>query len=169
VANLDAAEGAAARAGVGLIAKAAASVLRDSERLAVRDASRDAAERSSTRAAQDAGEAAGRDLARDAEHAGDGITAPGPYAGESIPARSPQRNWSAEEIREIDRIGQDTGCHRCGATVSGTKGGHHTPDHQPPSALNPEGETQRLYPHCIRCSRMQGGTIAQMTRKVGLR
>jgi hypothetical protein len=173
MANLGAVEGAAAREAEGLIAKAAAGVLRDSERLVARDVGRDA-ESSAIRAAGDAGDAAGRDLARDAGHAGDGIagdgiTAPGPHAGESIPARGPERNWTAEEKREIDRIGQDTGCHRCGATTSGTKGGHHTPDHQPPSALNPDGKPQRLFPHCIACSRKQGGTIAQMNRRVGLR
>jgi hypothetical protein len=37
-------------------------------------------------------------------------------------------------------------------------------DHQPPSALNPTGQDQRLYPHCIWCSRLQGGVVGNLKK-----
>jgi hypothetical protein len=39
---------------------------------------------------------------------------PGIFAGESIPARGPERDFSAAERREINRIGSEKGCHTCG-------------------------------------------------------
>jgi hypothetical protein len=39
---------------------------------------------------------------------------PGPFAGESISARGPERNFTAAERREINRIGSETGCQTCG-------------------------------------------------------
>jgi hypothetical protein len=89
---------------------------------------------------------------------------PGPYAGESIPARGPGRDFTAEEHAAIDRIGNETGCHTCGTTNPGTKSGHFVPDHQPANALNVDGSPQRLYPQCINCSRAQGGEITEMKR-----
>jgi hypothetical protein len=86
-------------------------------------------------------------------------TVPGPYAGRSIPARGPERDWTPQEIQQIDDIGAETGCHTCGTKDPGTKSGHFIPDHQQPSALNPPGEPQRLYPHCLSCSRRQGGQV----------
>jgi RHS repeat-associated protein len=86
-------------------------------------------------------------------------TKPGPYAGDSIEARSPDRDFTEEEREAIDAIGQATGCHSCGTKNPGTKSGHFIPDHQPPSALNPSRLPQRLYPHCLSCSRKQGGQI----------
>jgi hypothetical protein len=41
----------------------------------------------------------------------------------------------------------------------GTKSGNWVGDHQPPTALNPEGTPQVYYPHCLGCSRVQGGRI----------
>jgi hypothetical protein len=32
-------------------------------------------------------------------------------------------------------------------------------DHQPPTAYNPFGRPQRLFPHCAGCSAFQGGWI----------
>ena len=84
---------------------------------------------------------------------------PGPHAGEHIPARGPERDFTPGERADIDRIGRDTGCHTCGSTDPGTKSGHFVPDHQPPNALNPPGGAQDLYPHCLSCSRAQGGEI----------
>ncbi len=83
---------------------------------------------------------------------------PGPHAGESIPVNGPGRANAGQQT-EINRIGQDTGCHTCGATDPGTKSGNHVLDHQPPSSLNPPGGEQRGYPHCIDCSRRQGGEV----------
>jgi RHS repeat-associated protein len=89
---------------------------------------------------------------------------PGPYAGESIPARSTAQTFTSAERAEINRIGQSTGCHTCGTTSAGTKSGNFVPDHQPPSALAPQGTPQQLYPHCISCSRQQGLAIARQRR-----
>jgi hypothetical protein len=83
----------------------------------------------------------------------------GEYAGESIAARSAARDFTAAERAEINRIGSETGCHTCGTTNPGTKSGNFIPDHQPPSSLNLDGLPQRLYPHCLQCSRIQGGQV----------
>jgi hypothetical protein len=82
---------------------------------------------------------------------------PGPYAGESVPASGPKITTS--EQTEINRIGQDTGCHTCGATDPGTKSGNFVGDHQPPNALKHNGQQQNLYPQCLTCSRTQGGQV----------
>ena len=94
------------------------------------------------------------DARRDAQKVG-----PGPYAGESIPARNSSRNFTSGERAEIDRIGRTTGCHTCGTLNPGTKRGHFIPDHQEPSARNLPGAAQRLYPHCKLCSDRQGGWL----------
>jgi hypothetical protein len=84
---------------------------------------------------------------------------PGPFAGRSIPARGPERDFTSEERSEINRIGAETGCHTCGTKDPETKRENFVPDHQLPSALNPIGRAQRLYPQCLTCSRRQGGWI----------
>lgn len=89
---------------------------------------------------------------------------PGPFAGESIPARSSAQAFTPAERAAIDRIGQTTGCHTCGTTNPGTRSGHFVPDYQPPSALNTNNAPQQLYPHCINCSREQGLAIARQRR-----
>jgi hypothetical protein len=38
----------------------------------------------------------------------------GPFAGESVSARGPERDFTAAEHREINRIGSETGCNTCG-------------------------------------------------------
>jgi len=91
---------------------------------------------------------------------------PGPFAGESIPARGPQPNFTAAERAQVNKIGETTGCHTCGTTNPGTKGGNFVLDHQPPSALNPSGGKQQLYPHCLHCSQTQGGEVRQVQRKL---
>jgi RHS repeat-associated protein len=85
----------------------------------------------------------------------------GEHAGESIAARSAARDFTAAERANINKIGSKTGCHTCGTRTPGTKSGNFVPDHQPPSALNPEGAPQSLYPQCINCSRQQGLDIAR--------
>ncbi len=89
---------------------------------------------------------------------------PGPFAGESIPARGPQRDFTNEERDGINQIGAETGCHTCGTTEPGTSSGNFVPDHQLPSALNPSGQAQRLYPQCISCSWLQGGWVRFLNR-----
>jgi hypothetical protein len=88
-----------------------------------------------------------------------GALTPGPHAGESIPARGPGREFTPAETVDMNRIGRDSGCHTCGTTDPGTRSGNFVPDHQPPSALAEPGAPQRLYPHCVGCSRRQGGQV----------
>jgi RHS repeat-associated protein len=90
---------------------------------------------------------------------------PGEHAGESIPARGPQRDFRAGERAEVNRIGGETGCHTCGTSQPGTKSGNFVPDHQPPNRVNNAGDSQRLYPHCINCSRQQGGEVSAAVRR----
>jgi hypothetical protein len=90
---------------------------------------------------------------------------PGPFAGDSIPARGPGRDWTDEERARINGIGNDTGCHTCGAKSPGTSNGDYVPDHQPSSGLNEDGGPQRLYPHCLGCSRSQGGQVRTEQRR----
>lgn len=87
---------------------------------------------------------------------------PGPFAGESIPARGPTRDFRVDERREINRIGSQRGCHTCGRTDPGTGSGNFVPDHQPPTSLNPSSRAQRLYPQCVHCSRTQGGSATKL-------
>jgi RHS repeat-associated protein len=85
---------------------------------------------------------------------------PGPYADKSIPARGPKSTYpkfTPDERAQIDAIGYDTGCHTCGTKNPGAQ--HFVPDHQPPDRLNPTGGPQQLYPHCLVCSRTQGGQL----------
>jgi hypothetical protein len=89
----------------------------------------------------------------------------GRYAGESIPARSAARDFTPLERAQINRIGAETGCHTCGTTDPGTIFGDFILDHQRASALNQSGEPQRLFPHCLACSRKQGLAIATYLRQ----
>jgi len=88
---------------------------------------------------------------------------PGPYAGDSIPARGPERDFTPEERAAVNEIGQTTGCHTCGTTNPGTASGNFIPDHQPPSKLVEPGTPQQLYPQCLNCSRIQGGQVRAAT------
>ena len=60
---------------------------------------------------------------------------PGPYAGDSIPAKDSGKVFTPGERDAVDQIGRATGCHTCGNTDPGTKSGHFVPDHQPPVRL----------------------------------
>ena len=90
---------------------------------------------------------------------------PGPYAGDSIPASGPSRQFTEAEREAVNAIGQKSGCHTCGSLDPGTKSGNFIPDHQPPSRLAPE-QPQQLYPQCQGCSRRQGGEVnAELKRE----
>ncbi|WAT15827.1 RHS repeat domain-containing protein [Xanthomonas fragariae] len=95
------------------------------------------------------------------ESSGPRTLAPGEHAVDSVPARGPERDFTPEERKKVNEIGRETGCHTCGTTDPGTKGGNFIPDHQPPTKANPNGEPQRLYPQCLSCSRQQGGEVRQ--------
>jgi RHS repeat-associated protein len=90
---------------------------------------------------------------------------PGPFASESLPARSSARDFTAVERAEGKRIFAETGCHTCGTKNPGTKSGNPVLDHQPVSSLNRDGAPQRLYPQCLSCSREQGLAAARELRK----
>lgn len=90
---------------------------------------------------------------------------PGPFAGQSIPARGAERDFTNEERDEINRIGAESGCHTCGTNEAGTSSGNFVPDHQPPNALNLLDWEQRLYPQCLTCSLRQGGFMRQYLKR----
>ena len=86
----------------------------------------------------------------------------GPNAVESTPA-GPSPTPTADQQREINRIGDTYGCHNDAThTTPGTDSGNWIGDHQPPTALNTDGEPQVYYPHCDACSRRQGGMVGNM-------
>jgi RHS repeat-associated protein len=89
---------------------------------------------------------------------------PGSSAGRSIPA-SGARATSSERAR-VTKIGQKSGCHTCGTKDPGTQSGDFVPDHQPPTKLTAQGQSQRLYPHCLSCSRKQGGQVRQVIKRI---
>lgn len=87
---------------------------------------------------------------------------PGPYAGESIPARGIERDFRAAERRENNHNGSKSGCHTRGTFDPGTGRGNYVLDYQIPSALNHVGRAQRLYPQCITCSGRQGAFVKRL-------
>jgi RHS repeat-associated protein len=90
----------------------------------------------------------------------------GPFAGDSIPASGTRQPFTAAERAQINRIGQQSGCHTCGTMNPGTKSGNFVPDHQPVSALNLEAVPQRLFPQSISCSRAQGLATARTLQQL---
>ncbi|MEU4268520.1 polymorphic toxin-type HINT domain-containing protein [Streptomyces sp. NPDC026092] len=94
------------------------------------------------------------------------LTKPGPYAVESIPARSQSQRFTKAENDAINRIGDWFGCHSCGTSSPGRP--NWTPDHQPVSRFVLPGTPQRLYPHCMACSSRQGGLVGHMPANSGV-
>lgn len=86
----------------------------------------------------------------------------GPYAVESIPARSKSQRFTDEEYEKIDELGYMFGCHTCGVLDPGPGRRGFTPDHQPISSWVPDGTPQRLYPQCGPCSSRQGGWAGRL-------
>ncbi len=97
------------------------------------------------------------------------LCVPGPFAGGSIPARGPGRNFTAQERRDVNKLGNTFGCHSCGAEISGYRSGNWVLDHQPVSILlelsNMVGAPQVLLPQCRRCSCRQGGYASGRKRR----
>ncbi|WP_342359656.1 hypothetical protein [Terrarubrum flagellatum] len=85
---------------------------------------------------------------------------------EGTPAESPGRPSAATQ-REINRLGDKNGCSTCGTSTPGTKTGSWVGDHQAPNALNPPGRNQSFFPHCLACSRSQGGIVGSILRLIG--
>ena len=92
--------------------------------------------------------------------------APKPATGaalpDSVPASKGAGPPTAAERAAVNEIGNRTGCHTCGAKTPGTKSGNWVTDHQPPKAL---GKPKALKPHCMTCSRRQGGQVGKQVRK----
>jgi hypothetical protein len=89
---------------------------------------------------------------------------PGPFAGDSIPARGPERDFNVLERLQNRKNFSATGCHTCGTSKAGTMYGDPILDHQPPTGLNYNGAAQRLYPQCLTCSLRQGNWIMRYKR-----
>lgn len=96
------------------------------------------------------------------------LTRPGPYASQSIPARTTSSQLRVAERQQLNSIGNTYGCHSCGRMSPGTRSGNWIADHQPVSSLNRQGLSQRLYPHCLGCSAKQGAEAASILRDLGL-
>ncbi len=90
-----------------------------------------------------------------------------PDLGEaSVPARGNPADLAPANRGPVNELGDKNGCWSCGAPDPGTKSGNWVPDHQPPTALNPDGVPQRLLPQCLTCSQTQGGVVAQLLRLI---
>ena len=81
----------------------------------------------------------------------------GAFAREWIPAKTHQLATDYEKSL-IQLIGMKYGCHTCGRRVT-----KFIADHQPPTKLFVSGTNkspyQRFYPHCQKCSSLQGVTV----------
>jgi len=66
------------------------------------------------------------------------IVGPGPFAGDSVPA-GPSARPTGPQPEQINGIGDASDCHTCGTSDPGTTSGNWIGDHQPPTALNPDG------------------------------
>ena len=89
---------------------------------------------------------------------------PGAFAREWIPVKSIQS--TERQRRIIQQLGKTHGCHSCGKK----RVRQFIADHQPPTKIymessgrangvNTSTTTQRLYPHCRECSRLQGSLL----------
>lgn len=96
---------------------------------------------------------------------------PGAFAVEWIPALNESVSATVKEREVIQMLGGRHGCHSCGERG----GAPFIADHQPPSKVlgkhrhgsvqpltitNPSPTLQRFYPHCMRCSSVQGGILS---------
>ncbi len=95
---------------------------------------------------------------------GDDLLKPGPWATRSVPSSGPGKILQSER-EQLNPIGNESGCHSCGATSPGTKSGNWIGDHQPVSRTVPAGTPQVLYPHCQACSNAQGLWIINLIRQ----
>jgi len=95
---------------------------------------------------------------------GDDLLKPGPWADGSVLSSAPGKITAAER-RGLNTLGEESGCHSCGATTPGTKTGNWVGDHQPVSSGVPAGTPQSLYPQCLSCSNDQGLWIINLIKQ----
>jgi RHS repeat-associated protein len=89
---------------------------------------------------------------------------PGPHAGEGVPVDKVGAKPTKAQQAEVDRQFAEHGCHTCGKKDSGKKDPNSAVfDHQPSTRLGPD--RQRGYPHCLDCSRRQGGQVRRILAK----
>lgn len=88
----------------------------------------------------------------------------GPFAAERTDGPGPFTRPSARQRAELQRIGEQFGCHTCGARNPGTRSGAWIFDHQVPSALGGLNAGRWGVPHCALCSRRSGGYIRWILR-----
>lgn len=81
---------------------------------------------------------------------------PGAFAYNWIPARW-ERYAAHYERHLMQQIGGKHGCHSCG-----TRSGKFIADHQPPIKLSSPGELLKFYPHCRKCSSLQGNALSRI-------
>ena len=92
---------------------------------------------------------------------------PGPYAPPNggVPLSRPYGRGTTAEREQNDANGAEFGCHTCGTKDFGTSDGKPILDHQPSKSLNPPpGAPAQGYPHCVTCSRRQGGLASWILR-----
>ena len=89
----------------------------------------------------------------------------GPYAppGGGVPISPGHGRPSAAEQNAVNALFEENGCHSCREKCPGTTSGNAVFDHQPSKAL---GTPTEGYPHCLKCSRIQGGMVRGMVRGV---
>jgi len=90
----------------------------------------------------------------------------GAEAADSVSVENPGQRITPSQQQAVNEIGERTGCHTCGTRNPGTKSGNWVGDHQPSTALREPGQAQVLKPQCLRCSRIQGGQVAQQLRRL---
>jgi RHS repeat-associated protein len=88
----------------------------------------------------------------------------GPYAPPSggIPISPGHGRPTAAQQRAANELFEEYGCHSCGEKCAGTKSGNAVFDHQPSRSL---GTPREGYPHCLKCSRIQGGVVRVILRQ----
>jgi hypothetical protein len=115
-------------------------------------------------ASANVGAAAEKVAAEGADGAAPSLFEPGPYAAGSVRSAGPG-SVSAAEQRGVNALGEEFGCHTCGAREPGTQTGNWVGDHQPVSRFTRPGQSQELYPQCLTCSRQQGLDVINALRQ----
>ncbi len=86
----------------------------------------------------------------------------GPHFVRAAPGRGPYTRPTKAERLEVNEIGEEFGCHTCGARNPGSRSGSWFCDHQGPSALGGLNAGRWLVPQCSYCSNGQGWLVRQL-------